>query len=248
MNYRSTLIAIFRESENFNIVKTNPILMVSNKIEEYIECIYEITRNGKPAKTNHIARCMKVSPASVTEMLRRLSDEGYVEYEKYRGASLTNRGMSIALKIKRKHRLLESFLVRILGMKRDESHVEACRLEHMLSDESERRICQMMNNPQFCPDGKPIPQCEEDCKRCTSEPSIPLTKLDIGDTGIITHLKCDENPSKIRRLISMGFVPGRNIILEEGVPAGGPLIVKLDECRIAIGREYASLVHVKRCT
>ncbi|MBM4237781.1 MAG: metal-dependent transcriptional regulator [Euryarchaeota archaeon] len=221
--------------------------MASENVEEYLECVFDLTQNGFPAKTSDIATCLKVSPASVTEMVQRLSDLGFLEYEKYKGATLTEKGMEVAVRIKRKHRLLESFLVRILGMRRGESHEEACRLEHTLSDESERRICQMMNNPQVCPDGKPIPQCDRECKLCESEPSMPLSELENGEVGVITHLRCEESPAKIRRLISMGFVPGRRILVEEEVPVGGPFIIKLDECRIAIGKEYASIVHVKRC-
>lgn len=223
------------------------LLMPSDKTEEYIECIYDLTRNGKPAKTNTIARCMSVKPASVTEMLGRLSSNGYVTYEKYRGVSLTQEGLRVALKIKRKHRLLESFLVRILGMRKEESHEEACKLEHILSDEIEKKICQLMENPQICPDGSPIPKCEGECKLCNTEQSLPLSKMDSGEKGIITHLMCNENATKIRRLVSMGFVPGRNVIVEQSIPVGGPLIVKINDTRIALGRDYASLVHIKRC-
>ncbi|MDD1767603.1 MAG: metal-dependent transcriptional regulator [Methanomassiliicoccales archaeon] len=218
--------------------------MSGESTEEYLECIFDLTKEGLPAKTNDIAARLNISAGSASEMVQKLSREGYLDYERYAGAVLTERGKAVATKIKRKHRLLESFLVNILGMNKKESHQEACRLEHAVSDESEKRICQMMNNPELCPDGDPIPVCEEDCASCASEPSIELSKMGSGDEGMITHLKCDEEPQKIRKLISMGFVPGREVSVEERTPAKGPLVVRIGDTRIALGRDYASLVHV----
>jgi DtxR family Mn-dependent transcriptional regulator len=218
--------------------------MSGESVEEYLECVYDLTRDGMPAKTNDIAGRLMITPGSVTEMVQKLADTGYLDYEKYRGVALTGKGMIVATKIKRKHRLLESFLVNVLGMNKKESHQEACRLEHTISDESEKRICQMMNNPQLCPDGEPIPVCEDDCGLCASEPSIALSMMEVGDEGLITHLQCDKSPERIRRLISMGFVPGRKVCVEEKTPVRGPFIVRLGDGRVAVGREYGSLVHV----
>jgi len=220
--------------------------MPSEIVEEYLETIYELTEDGGPAKTNDIAVKMGVSPASVTEMVQRLASEGYLSYEKYRGVTLTEAGLRVGKKIKRKHRLLERFLVDILGAKKENFHDEACRLEHSLSDESEKRICLLTNNPKFCPDGNPIPECEDvDCSHCTMPMAVPLRELEEGEAGEITHLKCD-NASYIRRLVSMGFVPGRKVTLEERVPLGGPLLVRIEESRVALAREYADLVMVER--
>ena len=219
--------------------------MPAETTEEYLECVYDLTNRGRLARNTDIAACMGVAPASATEMVQRLAAEGLLEYEKYKGATLTDKGLGIAKRLKRKHRIIESFLVNVLGLGAKESHDEACRLEHTISDESERKICQMMNNPQTCPDGEPIPYCEDSCGLCESEPSVPLADMEIGVEGSITHMKCDENPSMIRRLISMGFVPGRNVTVEERTPANGPLVVKLCDNRVALGRDYAALVHVK---
>ncbi|MCU0862012.1 MAG: metal-dependent transcriptional regulator, partial [Methanomassiliicoccales archaeon] len=208
--------------------------------------IYELTEKGGAAKTNDIAAKMNLSPASVTEMVQRLAADGYLSYEKYKGVTLTEEGLRIGKRIKRKHRLLERFLADVLGARKEDIHDEACRLEHSISDESERRICLLTNNPKFCPDGDPIPECDdEDCAHCRARCSVPLRELEEGESGEITHLKC-ENPSYIRRLISMGFVPGRRVRLEERVPMGGPLLIQMEECRIALARDYADLVMVER--
>ncbi len=219
--------------------------MTSEIIEEYLEAIYDLTQHREAARTNDLASRMHVSPASATEMAQRLAEEGYLRYERYKGASLTEKGMRVARKIKRRHRLMERFLVDVLGAKKGEFHEEACRLEHAISDESEKRICQIVNNPRFCPDGDPIPECDDcGCSMCSDRPSLPLMEMKEGQSGEITHLKC-EDPNRIRRLISMGLVPGRSLTLEERIPMGGPLLVRLEECRIALAKDYADLVMVQ---
>jgi DtxR family transcriptional regulator, Mn-dependent transcriptional regulator len=219
--------------------------MVSENIEEYLESIWELNQSGKPAKTTDIAVALKVSPASVTEMVQKLADEGYVIYEKYKGVTLTEEGNRIGSKIKRRHRLLERFLVDILGVSNEMSHEEACRLEHTISDVSEKSLCQMMNNPQTSPKGKPIPRCENNCLDCIGEPTIPMLTLKTGEAGLITHLKCNES-AKVRRIISMGFVPGRKVCVEEELPMGGPFLVSVEDTRIALAREYAAMVFVQK--
>jgi DtxR family Mn-dependent transcriptional regulator len=217
--------------------------MLTEIAEEYLECVYDLTQSGEVAKTSEIAAKMGLAPATVTEMLQKLAADDYLDYERYKGVKLTRRGLRVARKIKRKHRLVERFLVDVVGTPKEESHEEACRLEHVLSDDAERRICQMTNNPKFCPDGNPIPECTDECSKCSSEPSVPLLSLKSGEKGLITHLKCDDQVSA-RRLISMGFVPGRQVVVDERVPMGGPLLVKLEGSLVAISKEYAALVNV----
>ncbi len=220
--------------------------MPSENVEDYLACIYKLSEEKSTIKTTEIASKMRVSPASVTEMINRLAAEGLVNYEKYHGVTLTEKGIKEGRRVKRKHRILERFLFDVLGVKTEKMHEEAHRLEHGFSDESVSKICQILNNPKVCPDGDPIPECGDDCRECEGAPSIPLPSLLQGDEAIITHLKC-VSPNKIRRLISMGFVPGRRLKLEEEIPAGGPLLIALDGMRIALGAEYASLVQVQRC-
>ncbi len=220
--------------------------MLSEISEEYLECIFDLTLKGEPAKTSDIAVALKIAPASVTEMVQRLAAERYLMYEKYQGVRLTSKGLKIAKKIKRRHRLLERFLVDVVGVKHPGSHEEACRLEHVISDDSECMICQMTNNPKFCPDGDPIPVCEDgDCPNCISNPPVSLKDLKEGEGGRIAFLKCEE-PTNIRRLISMGFVPGREVQVEEHTPVGGPILVKLQDSRIALAKEFADLVLIDK--
>ncbi|MDI6889156.1 MAG: metal-dependent transcriptional regulator [Methanocellales archaeon] len=130
--------------------------MSEERFEEYLEALYTLTEGGKPAKTTEIASFLGVAPASVTEMLQKLADMGYVNYQPYYGALLTKKGLDVALKVKRRHRLLERFLVDFLGMREGNAHKEACKLEHVVSDDMERRFCSLMGHPKKCPDGNPI--------------------------------------------------------------------------------------------
>ncbi len=218
-------------------------MKISENAEDYLACIYDLSRNGDPVKTSEISARLKLSPASVTEMTQRLASEGYLNYERYKGVTLTPAGTRVAERIKRRHRLLERFLVDVLGRTSEDSHEEAMRLEHNFSDESVEMLSRMMNNPTVCPDGDPIPAPHVPIE--DEVPSFPIIELEEGEEGVISHLICDD-PAKIRRLISMGFVPGRKIVVEEHIPMGGPLLIRLGEMRVAIGRDYASLIQVEK--
>lgn len=218
-------------------------MKISENAEDYLACIYDLSRKGVPVKTSEISCRLNLSPASVTEMTQRLASEGYLNYERYKGVTLTPAGTMVAERIKRRHRLLERFLVDVLGRTTEDSHEEAMRLEHNFSDESVEMLSRILNNPTVCPDGDPIPAPQAPME--DEAPTIPIIELEEGEEGVISHLICDD-PAKIRRLIGMGFVPGRKVVVEEHVPMGGPLLIRLDEMRMAIGRDYASLIQVEK--
>ena len=139
-------------------------------VEEYLEALYTLTQSGKTARTTIISDYLKVAPASVTEMLRKLADKSYVKYSPYKGATLTEKGFKIAEKMTRRHRLLERFLYDTLKIGKETVHKQACDMEHSLSDEVEESLCQFLNHPNKCPDdGKIIPPCDlqfSSCEEC----------------------------------------------------------------------------------
>ncbi|MDI6859025.1 MAG: metal-dependent transcriptional regulator [Methanocellales archaeon] len=141
---------------------------MQDRSEEYLETILYLTERQGMAKTSEIAEELGVSPPSVTEMIQKLSKDGYVEYVPYYGVTLTEHGRKEALRVKRRHRLLETFLVNFLGIEKDDAHEEACKLEHVISDDMERRFCSLMDHPKKCPDGNPIARAS--C--CSEEKSL----------------------------------------------------------------------------
>ncbi len=122
--------------------------MSQKSVEDYLKSIYDLSKNGTTVNTTEISRTLKVAPASVTEMLKKLSENGYVNYSPYHGSTLTEKGFQEAQKIARKHRLLEKFLSDVLHIKTDQVHVQACEMEHTLSDEAEESLMPLPQTPR----------------------------------------------------------------------------------------------------
>jgi len=215
-------------------------------VEQYLRIIYNLTEDGGQAKTSDIADLVDVAPASVTEMLHKLADSGYVKHESYKGVSLTPKGRKFARKVARKHRLLERFLNDVVGLRGRSRHEQACKMEHALSDEAEHNLCKIMNHPVECPHGRTIPKCDRkiSCERC-ADSSISLNDLKEGDTAIVSHLACG-NRDDLCEMLAIGFVPGSSVTVEKKVPMGGPIIVNLKGTKVAIARERGKLLHLSR--
>ena len=111
---------------------------ISDNIEEYLEVLYRNGSNKEQVSTTQLSKDLGIAPGSVTQMLKKLDDLGYISYIPYKGATLTDEGLRIAQKITRKHRILEKFLSDVLKVKEENVHAQACEMEHTLSDEAER--------------------------------------------------------------------------------------------------------------
>lgn len=222
--------------------------MSSEIVEQYLKAIYNLTERGGIAKTKDIATALRVAPASVTQMIHKLSREGFVLHEPYQGTILSPRGRRIARRITRRHRLLERFLTDFAGVEDEDGHEQACKMEHSLGEEAERVLCRMMNRPRQCPHGKKIPKCEGSiqCEKCMGE-ALRLTDLEEGKEAEVSHLVSDDK-DELCRIIAMGFVPGAGLKVEKKLPMGGPIIVDLKGTRIAIARNIGEALHVRRRT
>jgi len=220
--------------------------MAHEVVEQYLKVIYNLTEDGGMAKTTDIASAMDITPASVTEMLHKLSRKGYVRHEPYKGVVLRPRGMKIACKISRKHRLLERFLADFVGVSGKSRHEQACKMEHALTDEAEKNLCKIMHHPTECPHGRRIPRCDRPttCEKCTST-DTPLSEIAEGQRVIVSHLM-SKNQDELCSMLSMGFVPGAEVRVEKKIPMGGPIIVSLKGTKVAIARERSSLLHVMK--
>lgn len=139
---------------------------ISENIEEYLEVLYRNGSHKEQVSTTTLSKNLKIAPGSVTQMLKKLEKLGYIEYIPYQGAILTDKGMKIAQKITRKHRILEKFLSDVLNISEDNIHSQACDMEHSLSDEAERALCRLLEHPDLCPDNHIIPACDFNFKSC----------------------------------------------------------------------------------
>jgi len=129
----------------------------AESIEEYLETVYRLEREGPGVTTSGLADCLGISRASVSGMLKKLAAAGYLDYRARSEARLTQKGLTIALRVIRRHRLAECLLTNILGMRADEVHHDACMLEHAISDRVEAQMVRVLGDPKTCPHGHPIP-------------------------------------------------------------------------------------------
>ena len=130
---------------------------LSRSVEDYLKAIHRLSADGRPASTTQIADALAVAPPSVTGMVKRLSEQGLLSHEPYRGVTLTDLGLREARRVIRRHRLIESYLVGFLGYTWDSVHDEAERLEHAVSDALVERMAAALGHPQVDPHGDPIP-------------------------------------------------------------------------------------------
>jgi len=223
------------------------LTITRERIEEYLEALYKLREEGKQAKTTEIASRLKVSAASVTEMLKKLADSGYVKHESYRGVTLTEKGLKAARKITRKHRLLERFLHDILNIRGRDVHEQACKMEHALSEDAEKALCRLLSNPQNCPDdNKAIPPCDRpfaDCEKCIGQEIMPLMDLRVGQKGIVALIRGGRG--MIQRLTDMGLTPGTEIRILKSAPFHGPIEICVRGSNLAIGRGVAMKIFVE---
>lgn len=126
-------------------------------VQDYVKAIHLLSAEGGGVGTKRIAAYLGTSQPAVSKMLRLLAERGWVKHAPYYGASLTERGLEMALEVIRHHRLLERYLMEHLGFSEDEVHEQADILEHHISEEFEDRIAELMGHPDTCPHGKPIP-------------------------------------------------------------------------------------------
>jgi DtxR family Mn-dependent transcriptional regulator len=233
--------------------------MSSRTIEDYLKALFILSRNGKPISTTEIAEHFKIAPSSVTEMLKKLAKKGYVKYSPYHGAHLTSKGFQIAEKITRKHRLLERFLHDVLRIGKDKVHVEACEMEHALSDDAEESLCRFLNHPDKCPDDeKIIPACTlpfSSCEECVSvhmkgleevgrrnRNLVSICALKEGDQGKVSFIRGEHKV--LQRLLDMGLTPGTRLSIVRVAPLGGPIEVGVRGSKVALGQDIATNVFV----
>jgi DtxR family Mn-dependent transcriptional regulator len=160
--------------------------MNSQSEEDYLKALYHLEMEFNAVSTNSIAEYLDMKPSSVTDMLKKLSEKKFINYQKYKGTSLTKKGKLIALSIIRKHRLWETFLVEKLGFGWDQVHTIAEQLEHIKSDELIENLDNFLGNPKYDPHGDPIPSKDGNIEKMNQK---ILVELKASQKGIITGVK-----------------------------------------------------------
>jgi len=194
------------------------------------------------AKTGDIAKILGITPGSVTNTLEVLESKGLVEREPYKGVKLTSSGRKLALQVFRRHRLAERLLTDMLHFDWTESHDEACKLEHVLSERLASSIEKSLGNPRTCPHGNPIPD-----ESGTIQPNKgqQLSELNAGEAAVLTNIS-DENTELLRYLARLGMYPGTKIEIEEKAPFSGPMMVKVSSNSYPLSLDVASGIYVQR--
>jgi DtxR family Mn-dependent transcriptional regulator len=219
--------------------RTQPEL--SGPVEDYLKAIFELESRSGAAGTNEIAAALKIAAPSVSGMIRRLSTQGLVTHEPYKGVQLTREGRRAALRTIRRHRVIEAYLTQALGYPWDRVHDEAERLEHAASDELIDRMAAAIGEPETDPHGAPIPTREG---TLGAGPELhALAELADGGHAHVARVG-DRDAERLRYLSTLGMEIGAEVELISREPYDGPITVKVDGKRRVIGRELAGQILV----
>lgn len=212
-------------------------------IQDYLKHIYELTENGQSASTNALAKKLNISAPSVTGMVQKLASAkpALVEYQKHQGVTLTREGKKAALEVIRHHRLLEAWLVQTLGYSWDEVHEEAERLEHVISEDFERRIAAAMGHPTRDPHGELIPTAD---LKMPLDDSTPLSALRPGQTATIQRVIASDK-DLLRYLEGLGLLPGVQIEVKEYSPFDHNLTIKVGQKSLVLGLSITGKIFVE---
>lgn len=211
--------------------------MLTRSSEDYLKAIYSLAADGDDAvQTNPIAEALGLSAPSVSGMLRRLAEAGLLDHEPYRGVRLSPAGRAAALRVVRRHRILECYLTSRLGYDWDSVHAEAERLEHAVSDELIERMALVLGDPPYDPHGAPIPTRDGDIER---PDLVPLADLPVGADAEFRMVD-DKDSERLRYLSSLGLDVGTAFRVVDRQPSAGTVTIQVaDRPAIVLGAEFA---------
>lgn len=216
--------------------------MLSFVEENYLKAIYHLSGSGEhEVTTNALAEEMKTTPASVSDMIRKLSKKAVVHYRKYQGVNVSEEGKLIALHVIRKHRLWEVFLVEKLGFNWDEVHEVAEQLEHIKSPLLIQRLDEFLGFPKYDPHGDPIP---DEHGQFTETKKEPLCDAPIGTTGVVVAVQ-DSGTAFLKYLDKVGISIGSKIKVEDVVEFDGSMDITIDQKKsITVSKTVAENIWV----
>ena len=216
------------------------------KVEEYLETIYNMAMEGEVVIGARLAEKFRVAAPSVTEMLKRLVRDGYIEMDERRQVTLTVQGEELAEAVLRRHRLTERFLVDMLGMEWHQVHEEACRLEHFISGALEQRVVAALGNPTTCPHGNPIPGYLDAKNYLANQRALRLSQA---DPGVPVRIVCisevvEDEEELISYLNEKELKPGHLLHLKQHAEAGASVLLDVADRIVAIPERVANKIWV----
>jgi DtxR family Mn-dependent transcriptional regulator len=220
-----------------DLVSNKPI---STSVGDYLKAIWSLAGTGS-ASTNALSERLSVAPASVSNMFVRLQEMGLARHERYHGASLTDSGRVEALRLVRRHRLIETFLLEHLGYHWQEVHDEAERLEHAVSDGFTERLAEFLGHPQHDPHGDPIPSADG---TLSDDDSFPLGEAPAGSRVRVRKVADDD--AVLDYLEEHGLVPGRVLEVVEVRALDGVVTIRVGEETRSLGQALTQAVFVRR--
>ncbi|MHB8613478.1 MAG: metal-dependent transcriptional regulator [Candidatus Dormibacteraceae bacterium] len=209
--------------------------------QDYLKALYLLHGDQRPVPTGDLAQRLGISSPSVSEMVARLGAHGLVEHDRYRGQQLTREGRKVALELVRHHRLLEMFLVQILGYSLDEVHEEAERLEHVISERMEARIFELLGRPQLDPHGHAIPTLTG---KVPSLSERALSDCRPGEKVVVQGVS-DDDPGRLRELERRGLLPGARIEIAKVSAYEGPIECRIKGRRVSVPLGLARAIFVE---
>ncbi len=215
----------------------------SRSKEDFLKTVYILQQADERVSTNKLCSALSISAPSVTDMAQRLVEDGLIDYQKYKGVRLTAAGEAIALKMLRRHRLLELYLVQELGYPLPEVHDEAEKLEHAVSDRFIEAVAQKLGHPSFDPHGDPIPSREG---VMLAPDLMPLTELPLAISASVSRFTASDD-ALLAFILEKGFQLRRVLCVLSREPFEGPLTVQFDDQEIVtVGHQVANAIQVER--
>ncbi len=211
-------------------------------VEDYLKAIYQLSLRCDRVTPSAVADRLEISSAAVTKMVKRLRDLDLVEYSRGEGLRLSHEGRRNAVRVLRAHRLIELFLTRELDLPWEEVHLEAERLEHVVSERVEERIDVILGHPTHDPHGHPIPSRNGGIERTEL---TPLDQLEPGERAVVSRV-ADSDPEMLHYIGELGMYPGAPLEMLEPEPFGGSLRVRISQIEHPVGRELAANVFIIR--
>jgi DtxR family Mn-dependent transcriptional regulator len=216
--------------------------MLSLSEENYLKAIYHLHRSQqKSVTTNELSAFLNTKASSVTDMLKKLAEKELVNYKKYQGVTLSPKGEATALKVVRKHRLWEVFLVEKLNFNWDEVHEIAEQLEHIKSEELTDKLDAFLNYPKRDPHGDPIPNRDGEF---TVANKIVLSDLEIGEKGVCVGVK-DSSTDFLNYLDKQGIALGQSIQIKDKEVFDRSMLIAFDDNTLRISEQIADNLYIK---